>query len=53
MKVSSVSEMRALDKRAMEEYGIRDELLMENAGEALYFVIMKTFGIHGKRFVVF
>jgi len=35
MKISTVSEMRALDRRAIEAFGIREELLMENAGEAV------------------
>ncbi len=53
MKISCVEEMRNLDRRATEEYGIAEEILMENAGEASYFVILKEFGIKGKRFVVF
>ena len=53
MKVSRVSEMRELDRTAIEKYGIIEELLMENAGEALYFVMLKEFGIRGKTFVVF
>lgn len=52
MKVSTVSEMRGLDSRAVEEYGIDHQLLMENAGHAVYFTILKEFGIKGKRFVV-
>jgi len=53
MKVSKVSEMRALDRIAIEEFGIVQELLMENAGEAVYFVLLKEFGIEGKRFLIF
>jgi NAD(P)H-hydrate epimerase len=52
MKVSRVSEMRALDTKAIEQFGIMEELLMENAGEAVYFVLLKEIGITGKRFVV-
>ncbi|MCK4787684.1 MAG: NAD(P)H-hydrate dehydratase [Desulfobacteraceae bacterium] len=52
MKVSRVSEMRGLDRTAIEEFGIKDELLMENAGEAVYFIILNEFGIKDKKFVV-
>ncbi len=53
MKVSSVSEMRELDRTAIEQFGIKDELLMENAGESTCFVISKEFGIRDRRFIVF
>ena len=53
MKISSVNEMRELDRIAIETYGIKEELLMENAGDAVYFVILNRFGIRNKRFVVF
>jgi hydroxyethylthiazole kinase-like uncharacterized protein yjeF len=53
MKVSRVPEMRALDRTAIEEFGIAEELLMENAGQAVYFVLAREFGIQGKRFLVF
>lgn len=41
MKVSTVEEMRNLDKRSIEEYGFPQEVLMENAGNAAYFIILK------------
>jgi hydroxyethylthiazole kinase-like uncharacterized protein yjeF len=53
MKVSTVSEMRSLDRTAIEEFGVVEELLMENAGQAAYFVLLKEFGIKGKEFLVF
>ncbi|MDY6972408.1 MAG: NAD(P)H-hydrate epimerase, partial [Thermodesulfobacteriota bacterium] len=53
MKVSTVSEMRGLDRTAIEKFGIKEELLMENAGEATYFVISKELGIKDKKFLVF
>ncbi len=33
MKISRVEEMRGMDRTAIEDYGIPDSLLMENAGE--------------------
>ena len=53
MKVSTVTQMRNLDKSAIDEFGIPQDILMENAGQAVYFVILKEFGVKNKRFVVF
>jgi len=53
MKVSTVAEMRALDKSAVETFGISADLLMENAGQAVYSVILHEFGMKNKSFVVF
>lgn len=53
MKVSSVAQMRELDRTAIEEFGIEDKLLMENAGLAVYNVIQNEFGIRGRKFIVF
>jgi NAD(P)H-hydrate epimerase len=53
MKVSSVNQMRLLDKTAIERYAIPPAILMENAGEASYFVILQAYGVQDKRFVVF
>ena len=53
MKVSTVAQMGNLDKSATEEFGISPDLLMENAGQAVYFVILKEFGIRDKKFAVF
>ncbi len=54
MRISTVEQMRALDRRAIEKYGIEDKLLMENAAHSIYFVILKHFGnLAGKNFVVF
>ena len=53
MKVARVDEMRDLDRRATEEFGISEDLLMENAGQALYSVIAHELGIKNNKFVVF
>jgi hydroxyethylthiazole kinase-like uncharacterized protein yjeF len=53
MKVSTVEEMRNLDREAIEKFKIPDAILMENAGQAVYFVIHNEFGIKGKRFIIF
>ena len=52
MKVSSVAEMHDLDRTAIERYGIPGELLMENAGEAVYFVILEELGVSGLSFLI-
>ncbi len=52
MKVSSVQEMRRLDGRAMTELGIPDHVLMENAGQAVYYTILNRLGVRGRRFAV-
>jgi len=44
MKIAQVSEMRHLDKTAIQRYGIAGPILMENAGEAVYYVILEKLG---------
>jgi len=53
MKVSTVEQMRNLDKGAIEKFKTPDTILMENAGEAVYFVVHNEFGIERKRFIIF
>lgn len=52
MKISTVKQMRDLDRKAVERYGISEEILMENAGEAAYFVILSRVKIREGRFTV-
>jgi len=53
MKISSVNEMREMDRSAVAEYGIAEEMLMENAGYASYAAIQQEMEIAGKRFIIF
>src|SRR5262245_40612212 len=52
MKISQVSEMRAMDRTAIEQYGITEELLMENAGHAANSVLMTEVRLTHTRFMV-
>ncbi len=52
MKVASVSEMRKLDQTAVKKYGIDEILLMENAGNAVFYTIEKEMGIKGNKFLI-
>ncbi|MFP3879857.1 MAG: NAD(P)H-hydrate dehydratase [Dehalococcoidia bacterium] len=52
MKVARVAEMKDLDRRAVEEFGVSEDLLMENAGHAVYFVILRELGIKNNKFTV-
>jgi len=53
MKICFVNEMREMDRQAIDEYGIPQEILMENAGDAAYFKILENIGIKNKNFVFF
>jgi NAD(P)H-hydrate epimerase len=53
MKISSVGEMRAMDRRAVEKFGISEEILMENAGRAAFEVLSREWGVAGRRYVLF
>ena len=52
MKVSSVAEMRALDREATNEFGIPEDVLMENAGDAACRVLDREIGADDKRIMV-
>jgi ADP-dependent NAD(P)H-hydrate dehydratase / NAD(P)H-hydrate epimerase len=53
MKISRVKEIQNMDKKAIEQYGISDNLLMENAGVATYLAIAKNFTIENNEFLIF
>jgi NAD(P)H-hydrate epimerase len=53
MKVCRVSEIRELDNRAQKKFLLSEEVLMENAGAAVYSAILKELGIKDKKFVIF
>lgn len=52
MKVSTVEQMRAMDRRATEQHAIPGEILMEHAGHAVYEVIRAREGTVGRKVVV-
>ncbi len=52
MKVSRVKEMREMDRRAIEVFGIPDAILMENAGHAAFQWLSSRLGIRGRRTLV-
>ena len=52
MKIARVSEMQQLDKTAVEQYGISESILMENAGSAVFSILQTQFGIPNKRFTL-
>lgn len=52
MKISSVAQMRQMDRRAMDEHGIPELLLMESAGLAAVQVVAKHFAVRGQRWLI-
>ena len=52
MQVSSVAQMRALDRVHIEQDGIPEVLLMENAGLAAVQVLAQRYPVTGRRWVV-
>lgn len=54
MKVCKTQQMRDMDHVATEKFGIADQILMENAGNAVYFCILNIFkSLLNKKFAVF
>jgi hydroxyethylthiazole kinase-like uncharacterized protein yjeF len=52
MKICTVETMRIMDREAVTRYGLSEELLMENAGQAACEMLRREIGIRGKRFLV-
>jgi NAD(P)H-hydrate epimerase len=42
-----------MDRNAIEQFGIPDQILMENAGRASFGVLAREWGVKGKRYAVF
>ena len=53
MKISSVDEMRAMDRYAVKQLGIPEAILMENAGQAATSVLAQEIGIRDRKIVIF
>ncbi|MCX5837819.1 MAG: NAD(P)H-hydrate epimerase, partial [Deltaproteobacteria bacterium] len=53
MKISNVGEMKAMDRQAIEQFGIPEEILMENAGRAAFEILSGEWGVAGRRYVLF
>ncbi len=52
IKVCSVAEMRKIDEDALKVFGVDHRLLMEDAGTAIYSVVMENIGVFGKKILV-
>ena len=53
MKIALADEMKKIDKRAIEEYGVPEILLMENAGREVAAAFEEYLGgVSGKRICV-
>lgn len=53
MKVATVEEIKRLDEIAVTNFNLSEELLMENAGIAVYDVIKTHGAVEGKLFLIF
>lgn len=52
MKVTTVEEIRELDRRATADHCVPPLILMENAGNAAFHVLLREVGVEGKSFGV-
>ena len=52
MKIGTVAQTRNMDRRATEELGLQGDILMENAGGAVHYIISQKIGVRNKKFVV-
>ncbi|MEM1609163.1 MAG: NAD(P)H-hydrate epimerase, partial [Ignisphaera sp.] len=52
LKVCSVDEMRRIDEETSKAYGVPHELLMEDAGTAIFNLIAAEIGLFDKRFCI-
>lgn len=52
MRICTVDEMRECDRRAVEEYGLPEMVLMEHAGHAVYETVKAEFDVLERRFIV-
>jgi NAD(P)H-hydrate epimerase len=53
MKIASVDEMRLMDRYAINDLGIPEEILMENAALAAVNLLQNKIGLRGGKFVIF
>lgn len=50
MKIARVAEMQNMDQTAIQKYNIKEELLMENAGLAVFYTLVQQFKIENNHF---
>lgn len=53
MKIASVSEMQDMDREAIQKYHIPEEVLMENAGIAVFHTLAEKYAIKDYHFFIF
>jgi hydroxyethylthiazole kinase-like uncharacterized protein yjeF len=53
MKIASADEIRLMDRQAIDNLGITEEILMENAGLAAFSLLRSKIGVRGRKFTIF